>query len=100
MASKVLIIGLVCIVAVAILWLSIDDPSRCKLLHGKNICNYYSVQEAASNSNPNFDEMMKLCSEMEPVPKRDRCFLIIEEAFAEEPTKAEAAREQIQGYEV
>ncbi|MBZ9578367.1 hypothetical protein KJA14_00770, partial [Patescibacteria group bacterium] len=57
-------------------WLSLDSYTKCKLIYGKNICNFYEMMDTVSH-NPeksNFEKAMQLCREMEDVPKKDSCF--------------------------
>ena len=66
------------------IWFSLDFDTKCKLIYGKNICNFYGMVDIASR-NPSvsdFNEMMNLCREMSDVPKKDGCFEFIAEIFS------------------
>ena len=57
-------------------WLSLDSTTKCKLIYGKNICNFYEMMDTVS-SNPessDFEKAMQLCRGMKDVPKKDSCF--------------------------
>lgn len=65
-------------------WLSLDSRTKsslyratlCKLIYGKNICNFYEMMDAVSRNpeSSDFEKAMQLCREMENVPKKDSCF--------------------------
>ena len=57
-------------------WLSLDSRTKCKLIYGKNICNFYEMMDTVSSNpeNSDFEKAMQLCREMEDVPKKDSCF--------------------------
>jgi hypothetical protein len=83
--NKKIIIALFFIVLLLIgAWLSLDSRTKnslyratlCKLIYGKNICNFYEVIDAVSTDpeNSDFEKAMQLCKGMEDVPKKDSCF--------------------------
>jgi len=81
---KILIILFIVIIGVVGIWLSLDKTTKCYLIYGKNICNFYAMLDIAS-SNPSisdFDRMMDLCSDMRDVPKKDGCFEVVALTFA------------------
>jgi len=57
-------------------WLSLDSYTKCKLIYGKNICNFYEMMDTVSfnSENSDFEKAMQLCRDMEDVPKKDSCF--------------------------
>ncbi len=83
MASKVLILGLV-VAAFLVAFFFMNTHAGCTILHGKNICNYYAVQEMfADSGTADFEAANVLCSSMDDVPKKDACFEIIPEHFSQ-----------------
>lgn len=58
------------------IWLSLDSHTKCKLIYGKNICNFYEMMDIVSynSEKSDFEKAMQLCREMEDVPKKDSCF--------------------------
>ena len=86
MKNKMKIIAILLIVIMVIVgtWLSLDKTTKCYLIYGKNICNFYAMMDIAS-SNPttsDFDRMMDLCNDMMDVPKKDSCFEVVAQTFA------------------
>lgn len=66
------------------IWLFLDEHTKCELIYGKNICNFYEMMEVVS-ANPeksDFEKAMRLCEEMEDVPKKDSCFEYIAQVFS------------------
>jgi len=96
--SKIVLILFFVIIVLIGIWFSLDKTTRCNLIYGKNICNFYAMLDIAS-SNPSvsdFDKMISLCSEMENVPKKDSCFELVAETFAGiDNTKAKEACDEI-----
>ena len=78
---KIIIILLVVIIGLAGVWLSLDKTTRCYLIYGKNICNFYAMMDTNA-SIENFDKMMNLCRDMRDVPKKDSCFEVVAQTFA------------------
>lgn len=81
---KVIIILVLVLAVSTTIWYSLDEASRCRLIYGRNICNYYTVMDIASGnlSTSDFNTMMELCREMSDVPKKDSCFEVIALTFA------------------
>ena len=73
---KIIIILFAVIIGLTATWFSLDELTRCKLIYGKNICNFYAMMDIVSHNpeNSDFNKAMKLCGEMEDVPKKDSCF--------------------------
>jgi hypothetical protein len=83
------------------IWLSLDSHTKCKLIHGKNICNFYAMMNIVNHNpeNSDFEKAMQLCREMENVPKKDSCFEYIAELFSHIDTdKAQQACNEIRGF--
>ncbi len=79
-------------------WLSLDSDTKCKLIYGKNICNFYKMMDTQPLIS-NFAKMMNLCREMSDVPKKDSCFEFIAETFTLiDVEKAQQACEEIKGF--
>jgi len=94
-SSKIIIIFVIIILGIITVWLSLDKVTKCNLIYGKNICNFYAMMGSS-----NFDEMMNLCKDMDDVPKKDSCFEFIAQTFAQTNTsKAKEACDQIKGFE-
>ena len=75
--NKKIIITLLIIAGVLIGgWFSLDERTKCKLIYGKNICNFYEMMDTISQDpeKSDFEKAMQLCREMEDVPKKDSCF--------------------------
>ena len=84
------------------IWLSLDSHTKCKLIYGKNICNFYKMMDIVNHSpeSSNFEKVMQLCQEMEDVPKKDGCFEFVAEAFTRiDIEKAEQACNEIKGFD-
>ena len=83
-------------------WLSLDSYTKCKLIYGKNICNFYEMMDTVSH-NPeksNFEKAMQLCREMEDVPKKDSCFEYIAQVVSLYDTeKAKQACSEIKEFD-
>lgn len=58
------------------LWMGFGSDIKCRLIYGKNICNFYEMMDRVStdSKNSDFKEAMRLCQDMEDVPKKDSCF--------------------------
>jgi hypothetical protein len=91
-------------------WLSLDSRTKnslyqatlCKLIYGKNICNFYAMMDTVSSDpeNSDFDKAMQLCGEMEDVPKKDSCFEYIAQVVSFYDTeKAKEACEEIKEFD-
>jgi len=94
-SSKIIVIFVIIILGLITVWLSLDKLTKCKLIYGKNICNFYAMMDSS-----NFDEMMNLCKDMDDVPKKDSCFEFIAQTFVQTNTsKAKEACDQIKGFE-
>ena len=91
-------------------WLSLDSRTKnslyratlCKLIYGKNICNFYEMMDIMAYDHPNdadFNKAMQLCREMEDVPKKDGCFEYVAEVISFwDFEKAKQACDEIVGY--
>jgi len=91
-------------------WLSLDSRTKnslyqatlCKLIYGKNICNFYAMMDVLSH-NPeksDFEKVMQLCREMEDVPKKDSCFEYIAQVVSfYDIEKAREACGEIRGFD-
>jgi hypothetical protein len=81
------------------IWFFLDKSTKCKLIYGKNICNFYEM----INTQPsiaNFDKMVSLCREMTNVPKKDSCFEFIAETFSHiDIEKAQQSCEEVKGFD-
>jgi len=57
-------------------WLALDSRTRCRLIYGKNICNFYEMMDTVSSEpeSSDFEKAMQLCRQMGDVPKKDNCF--------------------------
>jgi hypothetical protein len=66
------------------IWFSLDKRAKCKLIYGKNICNFYEMMDTifSNPENSDFEKAMQLCREMEDVPKKDSCFEYIAQAVS------------------
>lgn len=75
-ALKIVIVLLVILAGLLGIWFSLDKTTRCSLIYGRNICNFYAMMDIISTDSEksNFEEAMQLCQEMEDVPKKDSCF--------------------------
>jgi len=79
-------------------WLSLDSHIKCKLIYGKNICNFYEMMDIMSNysNNSDLERAMQLCREMKNVPKKDHCFEEIAKVVSSyDKEKAKKACEEI-----
>ena len=84
------------------LWAGLDSSTKCKLIYGKNICNFYEMMDTVStdHENSDFEKAMQLCQEMEDVPKKDSCFEYIAQVVSFYDTeKAREACEEIKGFD-
>jgi len=99
---KIIIILLIIGGVLVGVWLSLDSPTKCKLLYGKNICNFYEMMDMVSANPENFDfeKAMQLCQEMEDIPKKDSCFeFIAQEVSFYDTEKAREACDEIKGFD-
>ena len=100
---KIIIILLIIGGILVSVWLSLDSYTKCKLIYGKNICNFYEMMDMVSANPENFDfeKAMQLCRDMEDVPKKDSCFEFIaqEVSFYDDVEKARKACGEIKGFD-
>ena len=84
------------------LWAGSDSNTKCRLIYGKNICNFYEMMEVMAYDNPDdadFNKGMQLCRDMENVPKKDSCFEYIAQVISFwDFEKAKQACDEIAGY--
>ncbi len=74
--KKIIIVLFAIVILLSSVWLLLDSHTKCKLIYGKNICNFYEMMDTV-NHNPessDFEKAVELCREMEDVPKKDSCF--------------------------
>ena len=84
------------------IWFSLSDSTKCKLIYGKNICNFYEMMDTISSDpeSSDFNKAMQLCREMEDVPKKDSCFEFIAQVVSFYNTeKAREACGEIKGFD-
>ena len=93
-------------------WLSLDSRTKnslyratlCKLIYGKNICNFYEMMDIMAYDHPNdadFNKAMQLCRDMENVPKKDGCFEYVAEVISFwDFEKARQACDEVVGYKL
>ncbi len=91
-------------------WFSLDSRTKnslyratlCKLIYGKNICNFYEMMDIMAYDRPDdadFNKAMQLCRDMEDVPKKDSCFEYVAEVVSFwDFEKAKQACDEIVGY--
>lgn len=99
---KIIIALFTCIMILVGIWLSLDSYTKCKLVYGKNICNFYAMMDIASYGPlvSDFDKMMNLCKEMTDVPKKDSCFEYIAQVISFYDTeKAKQACSEIKEFD-
>jgi len=91
-------------------WAGLDSNTKnslyratlCKLIYGKNICNFYEMMDTVSTDpeKSDFEKAMQLCGEMEDVPKKDSCFEYIAQVVSFYDTeKARKACDEIRGFD-
>jgi hypothetical protein len=84
------------------LWAGLDSGIKCRLIYGKNICNFYEMMDIMAydhSSDADFNKAMQLCRGMENVPKKDSCFEYIAEVISLwDFKKAKQACDEIVGY--
>ena len=91
--KKILIISFTVVILLTGIWFSLDSHTKdslyrvtlCKLIYGKNICNFYEMMDVISYSPPGdfyFDRAIQLCRDMEDVSKKDSCFEYIAQAVS------------------
>jgi len=99
---KIIIIVFAIIIGLIAIWFSLDKTTRCKLIYGKNICNFYAMMDTIS-ANPessNFEKAMQLCRDMSDVPKKDSCFEYIAQVVSfYDIEKAKEACEEIREFD-
>jgi len=78
--TKIIIGLLIFVIVLGGIWLSLGEKTKCKLLYGKNTCNFYEMMNIPVSID-NFDKMMNLCRDMENIPKKDSCFEVIADSF-------------------
>lgn len=94
---KLITVVLAVIIGSAGVWFSLDNTTRCYIIYGKNICNFYAMMDIPPSTD-NFDEIMDLCRDMYDVPKKDSCFEFVAQAFARiDMNKAREACNEIKG---
>ncbi len=84
------------------IWFSLDKYTKCKLIYGKNICNFYEMMDTVSidPEKSDFDKAMQLCEEMKDVPKKDSCFEYVAEVVSfYNKEKAREACGEIKGFD-
>lgn len=83
-------------------WAGLGSDIKCRIIYGKNICNFYEMMDIMAYDHPNdtdFNKAMQLCRDMEDVPKKDACFEYIAEVISFwDFEKAEQACDEIVGY--
>lgn len=83
-------------------WFSLGSSTKCKLIYGKNICNYYEMVDLFSPDpeSPDFQKAMQLCRDMDDVPKKDSCFeYIAQEISLYDLEKAREVCGEIKGFD-
>jgi len=82
--KKIIIILFAVVIVFASVWLSLDSHTKCKLIYGNNICNFYEMMDIISSNpeNSDFEKAMQLCRDMEDVPKKDNCFEYIAQVIS------------------
>lgn len=84
------------------LWVGLGSDIKCRLIYGKNICNFYKMMDIMACDHPDdtdFNKAMQLCRDMENVPKKDSCFEYIVEVISFwDYEKAKQACDEIVGY--
>ncbi len=100
--KKIIIILFIALFLIGGVWLLLNSRLKCKLIYGKNICNFYEMMETINSDSEksDFKKAMQLCAEMENVPKKDSCFEYIAEIVSTyDKEKAKEACENIQGFD-
>jgi hypothetical protein len=98
---KITIALLIIAIALIVVWLSLGPNNRCKLIYGKNICNFYEMMDTVSTDpeSSDFEKAMRLCREMSNVPKKDSCFEYIAQVVSlTNIEKAKEACNEIEGF--
>ncbi|XOB40388.1 MAG: eight-cysteine-cluster domain-containing protein [Candidatus Nealsonbacteria bacterium] len=99
--AKIIITLFIIVIILVGIWFSLDSFTKCKLIYGKNICNFYEMMDTVSHSpeSSDFEKAMQLCREMEDVPKKDGCFEYIAEVVSfYDFEKAKQACDEMVGY--
>lgn len=89
-------------VVLTAVWFSLDSHTKCKLIYGKNICNFYEMMDMVSTDpeRSDFEKAMPLCRDMKDVPKKDSCFDYIAQLVSFYDTeKAREACNEIKGFD-
>ena len=85
------------------IWFFLDKHTKCELIYGKNICNFYEMMVVVS-TNPeksDFEKAMHLCQKMEDVPKKDSCFEYIAQVVSfYDVERAKEACGEIKGFDL
>ena len=95
---KVVMVLMLILIGFCGIWLSLDPSVKCRLIYGKNICNFYAMMDIISSDpeKSDFEEAMRLCRGMEDVPKKDSCFEYIAQVVSfYDPEKAKEACDEI-----
>ncbi len=106
--KKIIAITLIAIAILLIsIWFFLDSHTKnslyqaslCKLIYGKNICNFYAMMDTQNPSISDFDKMIGLCRDMNDVPKKDSCFEYIAQVFSRiDIEKAQQACDEIKEF--
>ena len=108
--KKIIVILFVIVILLTGAWFSLDSHTKnslyratlCKLIYGKNICNFYEMMDIISTNSEtsNFEKAMQLCREMENVPKKDSCFEYIAQVVSfYDVEKAKQACDEIKEFD-
>ncbi len=83
-------------------WAGLDSNTKCRIIYGKNICNFYEMMDTVStdSESSDFEKAMRLCRDMEDVPKKDSCFGYIAQVVSFYDTEqAREACDEIKGFD-
>jgi len=102
--KKIIIIVFVVIGGLFIgLWAGLDSDIKCRLIYGKNICNFYKMMDIMAYDyldDADFNKAMQLCRDMEDVLKKDNCFEYVAEVISFwDFEKAKQACDEIKGFD-
>ena len=100
--KKIIIVLFAIVILLSSVWLLLDSHTKCKLIYGKNICNFYEMMNTVSHNpeSSDFEKAMELCREMEDVPKKDSCFEYIAQVVSFYDTeKAKEACDEIREFD-
>ena len=56
--KKIIIVLFVIVILLSSVWLLLDSHTKCKLIYGKNICNFYEMMNTVSH-NPESSDFEK-----------------------------------------